>query len=120
MAYQGPSGNTVEAYTAGYPPVVSLTSQSTVQAGAVLDGLAVRSAAVMSVTTSTGVSAGDVQLEGSLDGINYFALGSAVSTATASTTTQLTVTSAFCRFVRANITTAITGGTVTVSVGLNG
>ena len=85
-----------------------------------MDGLAVRSSAVIAVTTSAGVSAGDVQLEGSLDGTNWYSLGSAVSTSAASTTTAAVVTDQLFRYVRAAVTTAITGGTVTVSVGVSG
>jgi type 1 fimbria pilin len=120
MAYIGSNSNTVEAYTAGLPPIVSLSAVSAVGVGAVLDGLAVRQNAVLSVTTSAGVSAGAVQLEGSLDGVHFFNLGSAVSTTAASTTTAVTVTSAFARYVRAAVTTTVTGGTVSASVGLNG
>lgn len=118
MAFIGPNGNTIQAQTESLPPIVSLSAVSAVGAGTVLDGLVVRSAAVMSVTTSSGVSAGSVQLQGSLDGVNWFSLGSATSTTSASTTTQTVVSSAYARYVRANVGTAITGGTVTVSVGL--
>jgi len=123
MAYIGANSNTIEAHTLGLPPIVSLSAVSAVGAGAVLDGLAVRQNAVMAVTASAGVASGDVQLEGSLDGVNFFNLGSAVSTTTASTTTAVTVTNALVRFVRAAITTVIAGtetSTVTVSVGCNG
>ena len=120
MAYIGPNSNTIEAYTTGLPPIASLSAVSAVGAGTVLDGLAVRQNAVMTVTTSSGVSAGDVQLEGSLDGVNFFNLGSAVSTTSASTTTQVTATAALVRYVRAAVTTAITGGTISASVGVNG
>jgi hypothetical protein len=85
-----------------------------------LDGLCVRANAVATVTTSAGVSAGSVQLTGSLDGTNYYLLGSAVTTSAASTTTAVTVTNALVRYVRANVATMISGGTVTVSVGLYG
>jgi hypothetical protein len=54
------------------------------------------------------------------NGTNYYSLGSAISTTTASTTTQTVVSSAYSRYFRAAITTAITGGTVTVSVGVSG
>jgi hypothetical protein len=120
MAYVGPGNNTVQAFSYGLPPAVSLTAVSTVQAGTALDGLCVRANAVISVTTSAGVTAGAVQLQGSLDGVNYFNLGSAISTTTASTTTAVLVQNAFARFVRAAVVTAITGGTVSASVGLNG
>ena len=119
MAYIGTNNNTVEAFTQGYPPAVSITAQSTVQNGAAVDGLAVRANAVMSVTTSAGVTAGSVQLQGSLDGTNFFNVGSAVSTTTANTTTAVVATNAMVRYARAAIVTAITGGSVSASVGLN-
>jgi hypothetical protein len=73
------------------------------------------------VTSGAGVSAGSVQLQGSLDGTNWYNLGSAVSTTTASTVfTPVIVTATAARFVRANVATAITGGTVSASVGLSG
>jgi hypothetical protein len=120
MAYIAANQNTVEAWTNGLPPIVSLSAVSATGTGTALDGLAIRMNAVMSVTTSAGVSAGSVQLQGSLDNVNWYSLGSAVSTTAASTTTQVTVTSALSRYVRANVATAITGGTVTVSVGASG
>lgn len=120
MAYSDSLGNRIGVYSLGLAPTVSLSAVSAVGAGSVLDGLAVRSAAVMSTTTSSGVSAGDVQLQGSLDGVSWFNLGSAVSTTAASTTTQTVVSSAYARYFRAAITTAISGGTVTVSVGVSG
>lgn len=119
MAYTA-NGNTVEAYTSGLPPAVSLSAVSAVGGGSVLDGLAVRANAVMSVTTSAGVTAGAVQLQGSLDKTNWFNLGSAVSTTAANTTTQVVVSNAYARYVRAAVTTGVTGGTVSASVGLNG
>ncbi|WP_141120200.1 DUF6385 domain-containing protein [Mycobacterium malmoense] len=118
--YTDSSGNRIGVYSLGLAPAVSLSAKSTVSTGTALDGLAVRSAAVMATTTSTGVSAGAVQLQGSLDGTNWFNLGSAVSTTAASTTTQTVVSNAYARYVRAAITTAITGGSVTVSVGVSG
>jgi hypothetical protein len=120
MSYIGANNNTIEAHSLGLPPIVSLTAVSATGAGTALDGLCVRANATAAVTTSAGVSAGSVQLQGSLDGTNYFLLGSAVTTSAASTTTQVTVTNALVRFVRANVATLISGGSVTVSVGVNG
>jgi hypothetical protein len=89
--------------------------------GAELDGGVIRANAIMVVNSSAGVSAGSVQLQGSLDGTNWFNLGSAMSTSTASTVfTPVVETDIFVRFIRANIATAITGGTVTAVVGLSG
>ena len=76
----------------------------------------------MTVTATGTPSGGVVALEGSLDGSNYVALGSAVTVSSAGTT-QVTVTNALVRFLRGHVTTAISGTgspTVTVSVGLNG
>jgi hypothetical protein len=120
MAYIGSNNNTIEAYSTGYPPIVSLSAVSAVGAGAVLDGLATRQNAVISVSTSAGTSAGAVQLEASLDGVNFWNAGSAVSTTAASTTTSVVVQNILARYLRAAITTVISGGTVTVSIGLNG
>jgi hypothetical protein len=106
--------------TLGVPPVVSLTNVSATGAGTALDGLSVRQNATIAVTTSAGVSAGSVQLQGSLDGVNFFDLGSPVSTTAASTTTQVVVSNAYARYVRANVGTSITGGTISASVGLSG
>ena len=120
MSYTDSAGNRIAVYSLGIAPAVSLSAQSAVGAGTSVDGLTVRSAAAISVTTSSGVSAGAVTLQGSLDATNWFNLGSAISTTTASTTTQTVVSSAYARYFRAAITTAITGGTVTASVGVSG
>jgi|SRR6516164_818420 hypothetical protein len=119
--YQDPFGNSVQPGTSGLAPVTSLTAASSTGGGSVLDGLSLRTIAAMVVTSSAGVSAGSVQLQGSLDSVNWYSLGSAVSTTSASTTfTPVIVTGTATRYVRANIATAITGGTVTATVGVNG
>ncbi len=121
MSFIDSDGNAVEAYTSGLAPIVSLSAASSTGPGAVLDGPACRANAVMVVTSSSGVSAGSVQLQGSLDGTNWYSLGSAVSTSSASTTfSPVVVGRAYTRYVRAEIATAITGGTVPASVGVNG
>jgi hypothetical protein len=76
MAYEGPNQNTILAYAAGLPPVVALRAVSaTTSPSAVLDGLSVRTVAVMQVNTSAGVSSGAVQLEGSLDKVGWYTWG---------------------------------------------
>lgn len=120
MAFDSISQLPIAVTTVGLEPAVSLSAVSAVGAGTALDGAVVRSTAVMSTTTSAGVSAGAVQLQGSLDGAHWFNLGSPTSTTAASTTTQTVVSSAFARYVRAAVTTAVTGGTVTASVGVAG
>lgn len=70
----------------------------------------------MVVTSGAGVSAGVVNLELSHDGTNWYAPGSnTVSTTAANTVYGVTVTFP-ARFVRARVSTSITGGTVTASV----
>jgi hypothetical protein len=99
-------------------PAVSLTAQSALNTvGAVMDNGGCFSNHTMVVTSSAGVSAGAVQLAGSLDGTNWFNLGSAVSTSTASTTfAPVVISNQPVRYLRTQITTAITGGTVTAVV----
>jgi hypothetical protein len=80
----------------------------------------VRANATMAVSTSAGVSGDSVQLLGSLDGNGWFNLGSAVTASSASTTTSVVVTNAMVRFLKASVASTITGGSVTVSIGLNG
>jgi hypothetical protein len=120
MSYIDSLGNGIAPHTLGIAPVVSFTAKSALGAGAVLDGLSVRSAAVLVVTTSASTSAGSIQLQGSLDSINWFSLGSPVTTSAGSTTTQVIVSSAYARYVRANVATAVVGGTAAASVGLYG
>jgi hypothetical protein len=108
-----------ERYTTGVRPAVSLTAVTT-GSGTALDGGVARANAVATFTTSSGVSAGACQLFGSLDGVNYVALGSPVTTASASTTYTQVVQNAFVRYVRAQVTTTIVGGSVSASVALNG
>jgi hypothetical protein len=114
------SGDSTQTSTNGVRPIASLTAVSATGGGTALDGLAVRTTAVLSVTTSAGVSAGSVALQGSLDGTNWYALGSPVTTSAASTTTAVIVAGTAARFARANVATTITGGTVSASVGLSG
>ena len=121
MSYIDSRGVAVQPQTLGITPIVSLNAQSaTAATPTVLDGLSTRQVATMIVTTSASVSAGAVQLQVSNDGTNWLNAGSAITTSSASTSTQVNVSSAYARYARALITTAITGGTVTVSVGVYG
>lgn len=116
MAYQVGVNNAIEAYTTGMPPVKSLAAVSATGGGTALDGVVARPTAMMVVTTSAGVSSGSVQLQGSLDKVNWYSLGSAVSTTSASTTSTVVVTNSLARYVRADIATIIAGtGTPTVT-----
>jgi hypothetical protein len=75
MAYQDSRGQQFAVHTLGIAPVVSLSGVSATSATpTVLDGLATRQVATMIVTTSSGVSAGSVQLQVSNDGTNWSVL----------------------------------------------
>lgn len=118
MAYQNGVGNTIEAITYGLPPLHSLTAASATNATSkVLDGVVVRTNSLLVVVTGTGVSAGAVKIQGSLDGTNWYAIGSPLSVSAASTVyTQSGTVPA--RYFRAVVSTAITGGTVDAWIGV--
>lgn len=106
-------------FGSGIAPATSLTAVSAVSSGTAVDGGVCRLNHSMAVTTSAGVSAGVAQLQGSLDGVNWFNMPatSNVTTSAASTTYLVTPPACPARFVRASITTIITGGTITAVVG---
>jgi hypothetical protein len=82
-----------------------------------LDGVVVRTNSLLVVVTGTGVSAGAVKIQGSLDGSNWYAIGSALAVSAASTVyTQAGTVPA--RFFRAVVSTAITGGTLDAWIGV--
>ena len=114
MGYQASHGVAVAAYTTGVGPVQSLSAVSaTTATPVVLDAGTVRPNATLVVTTSSGVSAGVVALQASMDGVNFWNVPSAsITTSAASTTSQVTSASAYGRYFRAVITTAVTGGNV--------
>lgn len=118
MAYQNGAGNTIEAYTTGLPPVHSLAAASATNAtSTVLDAVTVRTNSLLVVVTGSGVSAGDVEIEGSLDNSNWYAIGSPLAVSAASTVYHQTGTTP-ARFFRAVVSTAITGGTVDAWIGV--
>lgn len=104
---QGPGGKPFKSVAAG----VAIAN------GATWDNGSCRIAHNVVAITSAGVSAGGVQLQGSLDGVNWYPLGAALPTAAASTVFQQAVTAIPSRFIRANISTLVVGGTVDVWVG---
>ncbi|MCU1695731.1 MAG: hypothetical protein JWR34_1794 [Mycobacterium sp.] len=120
MSFNTSTGEAVETHSVGVQPIRSLSAVSALGAGLSLDGVVSRTNAVATVTTSAGVSAGSVVLEGSLDGTNYVTLGSAVTTSAASTTSTVVAQNVFVRYARTRIATAITGGTITAWVSLAG
>ena len=124
MAYTQGS-NTVEAYTNGLPPILSLNAASAANTnGTVLDGLCVRSSAVIQIAASTGVTAGAVQLQSSLDGQNFWNVGSPITVTAPGTTAEsysLPANSGnIGRYFRASVSTAVTGGSVSVWIGTSG
>ena len=122
MSYPDSRGVAVQPYTLGITPVASLIAQSATSATpTILDGLSLRTTAIMVVTSSAGVSAGSTQLYGSLDGNAWYTLGSAVSTSSASATfTPVVVTNTPFRYLKAVIATAISGGTISATVAASG
>jgi hypothetical protein len=120
MAISDHQSNVIVQNTSGIAPLVNSLNAVTTGAGTALDGVVVRQNAVATFTTSAGTSAGACQLFGSLDGVNFVALGSPVTTATASTTFTQVVQNCFMRYIRAQVTTTVVGGTVSASIGLSG
>jgi hypothetical protein len=92
----------------------ALTAQATTGAGSAVDFGSGRANVTLAITTSAGVSAGAVALELSHDQANWFRR-TAVTTNTASTVFQDSAVGAW-RYARANVTTAITGGTVSATI----
>lgn len=83
--------------------------------GSTLDNGAARATHAMVITLAGTISAGTFQLQGSLDGQNWFPLGSATSP-TSTLVTQVAVTGAPAQFVRAQVTVALVGSTAGVMV----
>jgi hypothetical protein len=118
MTYQNGAGNTIEAYTTGLPPVHSLTAASATNATSkVLDGVVVRTNTILVVVTGAGVSAGAVKIQTSLDGTNWYTIGSVLSVSAANTVYTQTGTVPG-RYFRGIVSTAITGGTVDAWIGV--
>lgn len=91
----------------------TLTAQSATGAGTVADFGSGKHAISLAVTAGAGVSAGVVALEVSQDNTNWFRTNGSALTAPGVTAT--TVTGAW-RYARGNVTTTITGGTVSATV----
>ena len=91
----------------------TLTAQSATGAGTVADFGSAKQQITLAVTASAGVSAGAVALEVSQDNTNWFR-GTPV-TQSAPGVTQVNQGGAW-RYARANVTTTITGGTVSATL----
>lgn len=106
----------------GLVPVRSLNVVSATGAGVVLDNTGVRTNHSMVVVVSAGFTSGVVAFQGSQDNVNWFTLLTAANTGgtapplTASGNFLYTATLTPIRFLRANITTVISGGTISAWV----
>lgn len=83
--------------------------------GSVLDNQGVRNNHNLVVTSSAGVSGGIVALQGSQDNVNWVTLVSTSALGASATVTVVTSLTPF-RYICANITTIISGGTVTAYI----
>jgi hypothetical protein len=92
----------------------TLSAVSGTGAGTVADFGSGKQQISLAIATSAGVSAGAVALEVSQDSTNWFR-ATPVTTNAASTVFQVTQAGAW-RYARGNVTTAITGGTVSATL----
>jgi hypothetical protein len=118
MAIYDPDGNLTEEVATGTTPFTSLLAQSAVGDGLVMVGGAVRLNHAMWIVPTAGVTAGAVQFQGSLDNVNFVNLGEPVTvTGPFSGLTQPSpILGQPLQYLRAAVTTAIVGGSVTVLV----
>lgn len=91
----------------------TLSAQSVTGAGTVVDFGSAKSNITLAITASAGVTAGAVALEVSQDNTNWFR--TAPVTQSAPGVTQVNQGGAW-RYARGNVTTAITGGTVSATL----
>ena len=92
----------------------TLSAQSATGAGTVADFGSGKQNITIAVTASAGVSAGAVALEASQDNTNWFRVTPGL-TQSAPGVTSATITGAW-RYARGNVTTTITGGTVSATL----
>lgn len=101
----------------GGAPLKSIAAGVAIANGSPRDNGSCRNNHNIVAVTSAGVTAGGVQLQGSMDGVNWYPLGAALPCAAASTTFFQAATGIPARFVRGNISTLVAGGTVDVWIG---
>lgn len=106
-------GNGLVVTTGSLVSSTTLTAQSATGAGATTDFGSGKQAVTIAVTASAGVSAGVVALEVSQDNTNWFRTNGAALTAPGVTSTSV---SGAWRYGRGNVTTTITGGTVSATL----
>jgi hypothetical protein len=101
----------------GNPPQLAFAAQSAINSAGVLDNGIARAYHTLVVQSGASVSAGVVAIELSNDGTNWYAPASnSVTTSAQNTTYSVTVGPLAFEYVRARISTAITGGTVTATL----
>jgi len=114
-AVPGPNlGVGIQVATGVQVSASTLAAVATTGAGSAADFGSARSNVTLVITTSAGVSAGAVALELSQDNTNWFRR-TPVTTNAASTVFQDSAVGAW-RYARANVTTGITGGTVSATL----
>lgn len=94
---------------------LSLPAGSTAGSGAALDNGGCCANHTLVTVSTAGITAGAVQLQGSLDNVNWCNLGAAIALAASSVQTVSVAGMPF-QFVRANVSTGVTGGSVQASV----
>jgi hypothetical protein len=92
------------------PAQQSIKAGSTNLTGTTFDNYGAANDHTLQTTTSAGISAGTVQLQGSLDNANWVNLGSPITLA-ASSTQAVSVTNLPYQYVRA-VSAGVVGGTV--------
>lgn len=114
VALPGPNlGAGLVTTTGALVSSATLTAQSATGAGTVADFGSAKQVLTIAVTASAGVSAGVVAIEVSQDNTNWFRTNGSALTAPGVTST--TVNGAW-RYARGNVTTTITGGTVSATL----
>lgn len=112
IAVPGPNlGSALVVTTGTLVSSLSLNDASATGAGTVADFGAAKTVVTMVVTAGVGVSAGVVALEVSQDNVNWYRHVTSVTT-NAPGVYQAGTLDLAMRYARANITTAITGGTI--------
>lgn len=106
-------GNALLVSTGTMTPTTTLSAVSATGAGTAVNYESAHTNITLAITASAGVSAGAVALEVSHDGTNWFR--STPVTQSAPGVTSVTITGAWSR-ARGNVTTTITGGTVSATI----
>lgn len=91
--------------------------------GNVADFGAIYNNQIVVITASATLTAGNIEIEGSLDNINWYPLKTSISASADFAAAGIKVYTAFaipCRYMRSRISTALVGGTISAVVGAAG